>query len=338
MLISKIRVGKRFRKDIGELETLKNSIKEIGLLQPIVVDEKNNLIAGQRRLEVFKKLGKLEIPVNVVKIENALKGEYDENVVRKNFAPSESVAIWEAIEKAKGGRGKTVSETDKVSSKKLLGIHRDTLSKAKQVVKDGDKEIIKEMDETDNVNKAYQKVKEKERKQHIKKKAKELPKDKFQVIYCDPPWEYNNTGFSMSAEKQYPTMSIEKLKELNVKELADDDCIMFMWSTNPLLKEAIELMNFWGFDYKTNMVWIKEKHTAGFYVYGQHELLLIGVKGSMLPIGKKFKSIIKGANKVHSKKPEAVYKIIESMYPELKYIELFQREKRRGWEGWGNEN
>ena len=168
-------------------------------------------------------------------------------------------------------------------------------------------------------------------------KTKPLPKDIFQVIYCDPAWEYSNSGFAMSAENQYPTMSIEKLKELEVKKLADDNCVIFMWATNPLLRDAISVMESWGFEYKTNFVWVKKKNTAGFYVLGQHELLLIGVKGSMLPIGNKPKSIIYGDNKIHSKKPIEVYEIIEGMYPKLKYIELFARNPRKGWQIWGNE-
>lgn len=164
-----------------------------------------------------------------------------------------------------------------------------------------------------------------------------LPAGKYNVIYTDPPWEYENTGFAMSAEKQYPTMSMEELKILNVANLAGENCILFMWATNPLLKDAIELMQSWTFEYKTNLVWIKKNHTAGFYVFGQHELLLIGIRGSILPIGKKPKSIIQGDNNIHSKKPEIVYEIIEQMYPNLKYVELFARNKRNGWESWGNE-
>jgi len=96
--IQDIKIGKRFRKDIGDLTELKNSINEIGLLHSIVIDKNNNLIAGLRRLKVFEELGKEKIPVNVVDIENIVRGEYDENVVRKNFTLSECVAIWEAIE------------------------------------------------------------------------------------------------------------------------------------------------------------------------------------------------------------------------------------------------
>ncbi len=177
---------------------------------------------------------------------------------------------------------------------------------------------------------------------HKQRQAEEIrlanEPEKYSVIYLDPPWAYDNSGFQMSAENQYHTMTIEELKALPVKQLAAEAAVMFMWATNPQLRDAIMLMEDYGFEYKTNFVWEKTNHTAGFYVFGQHELLLIGTKGSMLPSGEKFKSIILGENKVHSKKPEIVYEIIEKMYPGTKYIELFARGiPRDGWTGWGEE-
>jgi N6-adenosine-specific RNA methylase IME4 len=163
-----------------------------------------------------------------------------------------------------------------------------------------------------------------------------LPEGKYQVIYCDPPWKYSNSGFSMSANRQYPTMSIDELEQIDVKSLADTNAVIFMWATNPQLQNAMRLMNSWGFEYKTNIVWVKDRHTYGFYVFGKHELLLIGTKGSMLP-KKRVYSVIYGENKIHSKKPWQVYEIIEQMYPNMNYIELFARNLRPGWTSWGNE-
>jgi len=170
-----------------------------------------------------------------------------------------------------------------------------------------------------------------------KLKERSLPQSKFQVIYADPPWEYRNSGFPMSAQNKYPTMSVDRIAALNVKEISDEDSILFLWVTNPILEDAFKVIGMWGFEYKTNMVWIKSVHTAGFYVFGQHELLLIATRGSMTAIEKKPKSIIYGKNTVHSRKPESVYEIIEGMYPNLNYIELFARKTRDGWSSWGNE-
>jgi len=167
--------------------------------------------------------------------------------------------------------------------------------------------------------------------------SKELPDKIFNVIYCDPPWKYNNQGFVISAEQHYPTMNIDDLCKMDIKSISAENCVCFMWVTNPILEDGLRLLNNWGFGYKSNFVWVKTNHTPGFYVFGQHEILMIGIKGSFLPTGNKYKSIIKGENLIHSKKPEIVYDIIEKMYPNCKYIELFARNRREGWEVWGNE-
>jgi N6-adenosine-specific RNA methylase IME4/ADP-ribose pyrophosphatase YjhB (NUDIX family) len=180
-----------------------------------------------------------------------------------------------------------------------------------------------------------QEVKQIKRQEQINNNP-EMPDDVFEVVYADPPWQYNNSGFEMSAENKYPTMSIEDMKQ-NIKFKTSENAILFLWVTNPLLYECFELINEWGFEYKTNFVWTKERHTAGFYIFGKHELLLICTKGNNNLPKKKYKSIILGENIVHSKKPEIVYEMIEEMYPHKRYLEVFARKKRVGWKSYGNE-
>jgi len=170
-----------------------------------------------------------------------------------------------------------------------------------------------------------------------RKEAQELspPAGKYRVIYADPPWQYNNSSFTTSAEGQYPTMSTEEICNLPVKDLADDNAVLFLWVTNPLLEDALKVCKAWGFDYKTNFVWVKNQHTGGFYCFGQHELLFIATKGSMLPkTGSLHSSVVNASRREHSRKPDEFYGIIEAMY-DGPYIELFARNKREGWNGWG---
>src|SRR4249920_1005230 len=98
MLIKDIKIGKRFRKKVGDIKPLAQSIKEIGLLHPVVINENDELIAGARRLEACKLLGYEEIPVNVVNLKDLLKGEFHENALRKDFTITEAIAIKRAIE------------------------------------------------------------------------------------------------------------------------------------------------------------------------------------------------------------------------------------------------
>ena len=161
--------------------------------------------------------------------------------------------------------------------------------------------------------------------------------EKYDVVYADPPWEYRNSGFEMSAANHYPTMPTHEIAGLKIPTA--DNAVCFMWVTNPLLEDGFAVLKGWGFEYKTCLVWVKDRHTAGFYVYGQHELLLIGVKGSgMTPLDDgKPKSIIYGDNRQHSRKPDQTYNIIEAMYPGARKLEMFARRTREGWEAYGNE-
>lgn len=161
------------------------------------------------------------------------------------------------------------------------------------------------------------------------------PEGKYSVIYADPPWQYSNSGFTTSAANQYLTMPTQEICNLPIGELANDNAVLFLWATSPMLKDALRVCEAWGFDYKTNFVWIKNHHTGGFYCYGQHELLFIATKGSMLPNTNGLRSsVISAPRREHSRKPDEVYDIIEAMY-DGPYIELFARTKREGWAGWG---
>lgn len=228
---------------------------------------------------------------------------------------------------------------DKMQANRL-----ETLAKHPEIVAQAKAEA---REQNDIVSRSFvlEKIKAKEKEQKQADRRDELqnptnlPDGVFQVVYCDPPWQYSNSGFNSSAEQHYPTMNMDELKAMPVKGMRAENAVMFMWATNPLLKEAIELMEAWGFEYKTNIAWVKDRQiNLGFYVYGKHELLLIGTNGSMLPIGEKPSSVMTGTNRIHSKKPESTYELIEGMYPQLKYIELFARNTpRKGWVKWGNE-
>jgi len=190
--------------------------------------------------------------------------------------------------------------------------------------------------------KKYKKSKEQAQRQKMLKEAI-LPEGIFQVIYADPPWQYRNTGFEMSASQKYETLTTEEIcnykddKGRPISKIIAERAVCFLWTTNPLLPDGLKVLKAWGFEYKTNFVWEKERHTAGFYNFGKHELLLLGVRGNKMLPNEKFLSIIEGKNSKHSSKPGKVYEMIEKMYPGLKYIEIFQRNPRKGWAGVGNE-
>lgn len=190
-----------------------------------------------------------------------------------------------------------------------------------------------------SISEAFKNINKQKREQmHEEKRTRELPTGKYAVIYADPPWQYDNSGFNESADNQYPTMPLDEICELPIGDLADETTVLFLWATNPLLPEALKVLESWGFEYKTNMAWIKDAGRGkGWYLKSKHELLLIGVKSETPhPVERPDSCFEADRGNVHSRKPEKAYEIIESMYPGNK-VELFSRVAREGWDSWGNE-
>ena len=166
------------------------------------------------------------------------------------------------------------------------------------------------------------------------------PSGKYRVIYADPPWSYGNKlvdGYG-AAENHYPTMTIEELCALPVKDLAEDNAVLFLWVTSPLLEECFEVIRAWGFKYKASFVWDKLRKNFGYYNGVRHEFLLVCTRGSCTPdVPKLFDSVQSIERTEHSRKPEEFRQIIDTLYPHGKRIELFARRPAPGWEVWGNE-
>lgn len=168
---------------------------------------------------------------------------------------------------------------------------------------------------------------------------------KFVVLYADPPWRYENPpmgGSNRSIENHYPTMELEQICTLPVGGLAHENSVLFMWATSPKLAECMQVITAWGFNYRTDMVWIKDKIGMGYHVREQHEALLIAKRGELPPpaVDARPASVIEAPRLEHSAKPPVFYEILDRMYPGVRKIELFSREKvaREGWTNWGNQN
>lgn len=173
----------------------------------------------------------------------------------------------------------------------------------------------------------------------------QLPNGKYRVIYADPPWEYGNNmptiGDSIhfgAQENHYLTMPLDDICELPIKDMAEDNAVLFLWATSPILEDAFKVIKAWGFEYKASFVWDKEKHVMGHYNSVRHEFLLLCVRGTCpLDNQKLFDSVYVEARTDHSKKPEYFRNVIDTIYPNGKRIELFAREEHDNWKSWGNE-
>lgn len=168
---------------------------------------------------------------------------------------------------------------------------------------------------------------------------------KYQVIYTDPPWDYQQCRLSGSAKKHYPTMRIEELCALPVAEIADRDCALFLWATFPQLPEALRLIQAWGFMYKTvAFVWLKQNRKAltwfyglGFWTRSNAEICLLATKGHPKRQSAGIHQLVISPVEQHSKKPDEVREKIAALMGDVPRIELFARQQTPGWDVWGNE-
>ena len=254
--------------------------------------------------------------------------------------------ISKELSRAQGSRTDTsVHDEPKYKSLKNLGINN--YQRYETIANLAEKEFEQEIKTIKELNKelttagilrfASLKLQENQ-KQNLK--IVELPKGEYDVILADPPWRYDfSPTIAINIENHYPTMAIEDICNLEIPSAKNS--VLFLWATNPKLKEALQVMESWGFQYKTNICWDKQKPTSskmGYWFLGQHELLLVGTKGNFSPPNQETRvsSLYSELKTKHSKKPDYFYRLIEKMFPNGKYLELFSRKQYDNkWTCWG---
>lgn len=171
----------------------------------------------------------------------------------------------------------------------------------------------------------------------------------FSTILADPPWQFSNRTGKMAPEHKrlarYPTMTLQDIKELPVAQIAKEKSHLYLWVPNALVLEGLQVMEHWGFTYKTQLVWYKirkdggpDGRGVGFYFRNVTELILFGTRGKMrtLKPGRTQVNILSTRKREHSRKPDEIYPLVESCSPGP-YLEMFARHSRKGWKQWGNE-
>lgn len=174
---------------------------------------------------------------------------------------------------------------------------------------------------------------------------------KFATILADPPWRFQNKTGKMAPEhkrlSRYRTLSFEEIEDLPVGDMATGTAHLYLWVPNALLPQGLNVMQRWGFTYKTNLIWYKvrkdggpDRRGVGFYFRNVTEMILFGVcgkKARTLPPGRSQENILLSQKREHSRKPDEQYELIESCSPGP-YLELFARGARSGWVSWGNQS
>lgn len=173
---------------------------------------------------------------------------------------------------------------------------------------------------------------------------------KFHTILADPPWQFQNRTGKMAPEhkrlNRYPTMSLNEILQLPVKDVTAAQAHLYLWVPNALLPEGLQVMKAWGFEYKTNIIWEKirkdgepDGRGVGFYFRNVTEVLLFGIRGQSYRTKAPARSqvnLIRTMKREHSRKPDEIFPLIEAC-SDGPYLELFARGYREGWTVWGDQ-
>jgi N6-adenosine-specific RNA methylase IME4/ParB-like chromosome segregation protein Spo0J len=358
--IDDVRIGKRHRRDLGDVGALAASIADIGLLHPIVVRPNGSLIAGERRLKAAKLLGWASIPVNVIDLDAVTRGEFAENTHRKDFTLSEAVSIKRALEpieraaakermvagkpleKFSEGNGRAL---DKVAA--VAGKHRTTIAKAEAIVAAAEAEpekygkLVADMDRTGHVEAPFRRLRIIKQATAMRAELPPLPgQGPYRVIVADVPWPYEKRQEdpSFRAIAPYPTMSIAQVCAVNVAAIAHRDSILWLWSTNHHMREAFQVLDAWGFQQKTILTWAKDRMGFGDWLRGQTEHCLMAVRGRPIVTLTNQTTLLHGPVRAHSQKPVEFYDFVEKLCPAPRYADLFSRYRHNEkWDVHGDE-
>ena len=356
-----------------EFAELKQDIGRNGLQMPILL-YRGKVVDGRHRLRACTELGIVPRFEEMLAANDAAVNQavVSINLHRRHLTESQRALVAARLTNSTIGTNQHTAGA--VSQQKVaeeLGISVDSVLRGKKVLKNGVPELVEAVaagkinissaaklaalakedqsqlnfddikaiqDASKAINKAKFETRRQERLQEIEaKRANNKPLDAsmgtFSVVYADPPWNYMG-----EMAVGYPCMSVQEICDMPISEICADDAVVIMWCSSSLLPDALQVMNAWGFTFKTSAVWDKNVTGQGAYFRQAHEVLMIGIKGNVpeVPYSARPSSVLKYPRLEHSRKPLELYQLIDDMYPELSKIELFCRGEPQG-KGWGNE-
>jgi N6-adenosine-specific RNA methylase IME4 len=333
-----------FRADVGAR----------GLRVPIEINDENVVLDGRQRLRAARDLGHESVPIRVVETADELDYMLRAALLRRQLNASQCAALvveFEGYDELRTeGRERqraNLRQASEVATLPPRGKTRDLAAgwagvSARTVqdvvtVHENDKDLFERVKRGElGAALAARRVRRGLRDRSLPPPPP-LPGGPFELIYADPPWRLGNPDGPHAPESHYPTMALEEIKALPIP--AGEDAVLFLWAVSGLLPQAFEVIEAWGFEYKTQLVWIKPSIGPGVWLRNRHEPLLVARRGAFPPpeAEDRVDSVLEAPRGRHSQKPEAVYELIERMYPRASKLELFARRSRSGWTAWGNE-
>lgn len=350
-----------------EFEALKTDIAANGLREPIWLHD-NQIIDGRNRYRACQAVdvepefrqwdGKGSLKAFVVSL----------NLIRRHLNETQRAMVAARMADMPDHRPENKCanlHTSQSEAAEMLNVSRRTVIDAVKVIEEAQPEIIELCDAglmaasaaasiadapvefQKKVSEAIKTGEAKSAKDAIRlarkaeiETAAALPSNKYRILYADPPWKYSDglTANYGATQYHYPSMSTTELCAMPIAEIAEDNAVLFLWVTSPLLEDCFPIIKAWGFKYKTSFVWDKVKHNMGHYNSVRHEFLLVCTRGSCTPdVNKLYDSVQSIERTEHSEKPEEFRQIIDTIYPHGARLELFARKSVEGWEVYGNQ-
>jgi N6-adenosine-specific RNA methylase IME4 len=342
----------------NDYQALRADIATRGVQTPLEITADGVVLNGVHRLRAASELGIKKVPVNIVATEDEVEHIILAAIHQRQLSASQRAALaleldaYQQLQHEKEARrlanlghapGPNAPEVaispPRGKTREIAacwaGVSPRTIQDA-ATVREHDPELFERVKDGEiAADKAACRVRRRLRDCMINPLP--LPEGPFALIYADPPWQLGNPDGQYAPERHYPTMPLDEITAINVP--AADHSVLLLWAVNCLLPQALELINAWGFTYKTNLVWVKPRIGLGNWVRNRHELLLLATRGQV-PVpdpDQRPDSVIEAARREHSQKPDEAYRLIETAWPHLSKLELFARTSRPGWAAWGNQ-
>jgi N6-adenosine-specific RNA methylase IME4 len=339
----------------AQYAAFRDDIARRGVLTPLEITGDGKVLNGRHRLRAALEVGLPVVPVRVVEALDPVAHVLGAAVQQRWLTESQRAALalelddWEA-ERAQGrarSRLNLRQYTDVATLPHRAGRSRDRVAERAGVsprlvqdvvtVRDASRELFEQVLADDvTASRAAQQIRQRRRAKEIGA-APPMPKGPFDLVYADPPWQLGNPSGPYCPEDHYPTLPLEQIKALDPP--VADDALCVLWVINHLIPLGLDVMSAWGFEYKADWVWEKQRLGRGRWLSYEHELMLIGRRGNFPPPpnGSRPRSIIRAKAGRHSAKPTLVYELLERAYPAARKVELYARITRPGWTSWGNE-